>query len=485
MNEKMSSAYFRSKGLLPFQAKFAQDFLGNKDKKYWELVAPTGSGKGHLTVVLLASEIEENPDKKILVLAPWRNLVDQWYSELQSFGSPFTLANIKIVKVDRQKYLELESKVPVGKSPWALVNVALMSIDLAKRKDIASSLSKARWDIVVFDESHALVGQRRAFFHKLIISGAMDRALLLTNKETPLLDENISRIKITFEDMVSWEGQPIFAEFRRKLIMIDYRRSPEEQNFLIQLQDFAEQLAREWSYGKPIKRILYNVASSCIYTTKRIMNRLHDSWRLMRNKIDHDISWTKEDMIKIQLKLPNVVEEAPDLDIKPETFLTLYQKIESLRDQIEEIPIDSKLDTLVDHIIKCLRNIPEPHFCILSQFSHTIDYITSNIQELYVPIHSLTSATTPAERKRILEAFENSGGVLVATDASLAGEILENVDECINYDLPLTTAAFERRWKHFEGVNRKREFNMAVLRDQSSAFSWEKRHVRAHAASIR
>jgi superfamily II DNA/RNA helicase len=63
--------------------------------------------------------------------------------------------------------------------------------------------------------------------------------------------------------------------------------------------------------------------------------------------------------------------------------------------------------------------------------------------------------------------------MLITTDAASEGMDLANVEECINYDLPLTPSACEQRWGRFLWLGRKAEFRMIILRDQSRALRWE------------
>ncbi|GAH60039.1 unnamed protein product, partial [marine sediment metagenome] len=179
MPKKADLQYFRAKGLLPFQAEFALSFLESEDETYWQLTSPTGMGKTHLGAALIAHELEEGPDKRILVLAPAALLI-QWQDEISTLLSA-TEPSCKPVIVDRITYLELESKVSLNESPWPLSSIIVMSIDLAKRDDMASSVSTVTWDLIIFDESHLLSGgKRKALFDQLRKSEVARRGLLLT-----------------------------------------------------------------------------------------------------------------------------------------------------------------------------------------------------------------------------------------------------------------------------------------------------------------
>ena len=110
MTEKTDIEYFRSKGLLPFQAKFALSFIESGDNKYWQLASSVGMGKSRLGAALILHELENNPNKRLLVLAPPALLL-QWQYEISSFLKTAELPFIPTI-VDRKKFLELESNAP-------------------------------------------------------------------------------------------------------------------------------------------------------------------------------------------------------------------------------------------------------------------------------------------------------------------------------------------------------------------------------------
>lgn len=485
MSEKAKREYFRSKGLLPWQVNLALSILESKEKRYWELVAPIGAGKTHLAAALIAHELEDGLNKRILVLAPAQTLL-QWQFELLSFWSLTTAPVLTPLIVDRKTYLELESHVPIDQSPWPLPAIILMSIDLAKREDMVGKLSSVNWDLVIFDESHRLIGMRKALFDRLTESGIINRTLLLAPAEHPLLNDRVTTIRITYKDIVDWNGRPLFGPFEKELITVYYRRTEEERAFLNELQEFVRRLADKWFLGKSRGKFILRVASSSIYATEEVLLRLKDVWKPMRNKIAHGVPWTDEDAERVQRQLNMAADEPEVIDellgviaIQPHEFLAFYQKLESLLDQIDQIPTDPKLDTLIYYVRKFCETKDRPYICIVSSFVNTVHYINSSVQEIGIPVYSLTSSLEFVKRMDLIKAFRENGGILVATDAGLEGVGLENVDECINYDLPPNKQMFAQRWGRFVRFGRKGKFKMVVFRDQTEALSWEEDFFKA------
>jgi len=386
--------------------------------------------------------------------------------------------------------LELESKVSVNESPWPLSSIIVMSIDLAKRDDMASNLSKVAWDLIIFDESHLLSGgKRKALFNRLRESGAARRGLFLS--ATPTFVDNVITKLTTWDwDVRDWDGQPLFPPFERKLTSVYYQRTNEERDFLNQLQDFTGSLTNSFPYGNLLGISILRAASSSSYAIEAMLRGLLNGWSHMRNKIAHNVPWTGEDLENVQRRFSlaadesGVVEEMPEkITIRPQEFLTLYQKLEWLLDRIDEISTDSKLETLISHTREFFDLNKKLHLCIWCTFAKTVNYVSSSLQDLEKPVLSLTGALELAERMYRLEAFRNDGGILIVTDAASEGGALECVDECINYDLPLNRDILEQRWGRFLRLGRKTEFRMVFLRDRSKSLVWEEELLIALTAS--
>lgn len=487
MTKKVNLEYFRAKGLLPFQAEFSLNFLESEDKRYWEFASSSGIGKNRLGSVLVLHLLEEDPNRRILILST-PLLLMQWKLEIESLLTSAKLPYSPII-VDRKTYLELESNVTFDKSPWPIPAVILMSVDLAKRDDMASNLKSVNWDLIIFDESHLLKkGKRKVLFDELRESKAAHRGLLLTT--IPAFPDNVDTKSVGW-DVVDWEGRPVFPSFEKKLTSIYYKRSEEEHSFYKDLKSFTEKLTQSFSYAKLQQASIFRAASSSIYAVERMLGRLFSEWRHLRNKIAHGIPWSDDDIEKVQKQLImatdelGVVEELSEsLVIEPNEFLFLYQKLEALLDQVEEIHIDSKLDALISYTRKFFDIGNKTHLCIWCSFANTLQYLESSLESLEEPIYSLSGSLEPSELKNRLESFQNNGGILITTDVSSKGLTFEYVDECINYDLPLNAKILYLRWTRFHRISRKKDFSMSFIKDESKALPWEEELVKTLEDSI-
>jgi superfamily II DNA or RNA helicase len=441
-------------------------------------VSPVGTGKSRLGACLVSYELEGTLDKRILILAP-SALLEQWRYEIVKCLPELTTDFLPLI-VDRKTYLELESKVPVGENPWPVPSVILMSVDLAKRDDMASNLDRATWDLIIFDESHLFSkGKRAALLERLRKTSASRRGLLLSG--IPHHFDGVMT-KVVYEEVLGWDGRSLFPHFERKLTFVDYYRTEEEKCFLGQVQDFATQLASNFPYGNLLETNILRAGSSSVYALECILRRLLEGWRPLRNKITHNVPWTDEDLLSIQKEILmgseelGIVEEMTEsLTARSDEFLELYMSLKAIIDQIDEISVDSKLETVLSYASSLFKEEHRSHVCIWCSFVNTAEYITSSLQDLGWSPRSITGALKVVERMETLEIFKAEGGMLITTEVLSEGAALEYVDECINYDLPFSARAFEQRWGRFLRIGRKEEFRMVVLRDLSEALSWEEK----------
>jgi len=171
---------------------------------------------------------------------------------------------------------------------------------------------------------------------------------------------------------------------------------------------------------------------------------------------------------------PAVVDELSEIStIQSQNFLGLYNQLESLLDQMEDVSVDSKLEAVISYARKFYEDKNRTHLCIWCSFANTVQYLSSSLQELGQPVWSITGSLKAVERMDSIESFREEGGILITTDVAPEGVTLEYVDECINYDLPTNPQAFEQRWGRFIRLGRKSEFRMIVIRDESKALQWE------------
>jgi len=190
-----------------------------------------------------------------------------------------------------------------------------MSVDLAKREDMAENISSTTWDFGIFDESHLLKGKRKSLFERLTSSGALKKCLLLSCIESSGLSD-VETITINAPDVIGWDQKPIYSQIKKTITQLCYNRTVEEVEFLNSLQKFANQLSSQWSYGKLQSSVIFQASLSSIYTVEVVLRRIQETWKSIRNKVSHNISLVGEDIAKIQQHIGTFTD---DLEITHES----------------------------------------------------------------------------------------------------------------------------------------------------------------------
>ena len=111
--------------------------------------------------------------QRVLVLVP-AMLSSQYAYMLRD-----ELQSVPVIQVDREFFRELEASAPPKTNPWPQPIIAVVSLDLAKRSEVARSLVATKWDLVLVEQAHSLAGQRAALLDEMLGANAVGRLLLL------------------------------------------------------------------------------------------------------------------------------------------------------------------------------------------------------------------------------------------------------------------------------------------------------------------
>ena len=108
-----------------------------------------GLGKTIQAGLIVAETIARAPDARVLVISP-AGLREQWRGELRS------RFDVGAEVLDAEGLARAAAQLVPGVNPWSIQPVAITSIDYVKRPEVMRSLEALTWDVVVFDEAHAL-----------------------------------------------------------------------------------------------------------------------------------------------------------------------------------------------------------------------------------------------------------------------------------------------------------------------------------------
>ncbi len=132
-----------------------------------------GLGKTVQAGLIVAEVFAREPDARALVVCP-AGLREQWQGEMhERFGLP-------AVVLDAAGIARVTSAQGPGLNPWAAVRVGVTSIDYLKRPEVMRGFEALVWDVVVFDEAHALAGPSDRATAAALLGTRARRVVLLT-----------------------------------------------------------------------------------------------------------------------------------------------------------------------------------------------------------------------------------------------------------------------------------------------------------------
>ena len=133
--------------ILPFQLEPALTLVRSGACRM--LIADAvGLGKTIQAGLMVAETLSRTAEARVLIATP-AGLRDQWAAELRDHFA------LDAVILDALSVPRAEA----GRNPWAALPLAITSVDYIKRPDVIRGLEGLVWDLIVFDEAHALAGR--------------------------------------------------------------------------------------------------------------------------------------------------------------------------------------------------------------------------------------------------------------------------------------------------------------------------------------
>lgn len=456
--------------LAAFQVEFIHKFLAPDSPPFHQLVAPTGTGKTAVAIAIIGEVAASSQANRVLVLVPALALGDYIVYQLQE-----RTGDIPVEWINQRTYRELVARVPVGASPWPASIVAVMTLQLAAREDIAESLTTVDWDLVLVDDAHALVGSRWGEVIARLLRAGVVRRLLLT---TAILPPKPYSFPIPELETTRWhrrlvaEGQQAEVRFAK---VIEYQRTPEELDFLHRLRELIA-LLQDFPPGIFMRTLFVRAASSSLYAIggvlRRVRNRLaHGSVSSMfESGSEHEDQPTMTDILR------DMSSDDSTLWKDPGTALAAADEaIEGL----DLVPEDAKLQALLTRLKGPSFEETHRHVGVFASFAGTVSYLEVALKEAGLRVYGLTGELSYEERASLSSQFDKQGGILVATFAGIHG-IRIRFPTAIFYDLPQSSDQMAQILGDLGTSAQYAPPEVHVLRDLSGAIQEETDLLRLH-----
>lgn len=390
--------------LLPFQRAFVGSFIQPDSAPYQLLIAPTGSGKTTVAAEIFRGLRRQGQIKRGLVLCP-PQLVAQFSIALadDAFCSP------PVEAVDRYRLREWAASAKSEDSLFPDSIVAVMSIHLAKQPDVAASIAATRWDLLVVDEAHLLVGQRAAMVQLLVDSGAVTRALFMT--ATPPREPIACDPKTT-----DWRQEEVWptsgSTIEMRGLIVPY--SEGEIAIFNAINGLASEFIRVGNDS--IARLLLESADSSLFALEQRLLRL-------RNKAIHGALYAYENEDEYEAGVSQGLSLSPHILDGLIRALSMLDKVES----------DSKFESLVGILRDKHTTRVGNAVVILSRFADTVEYLASALANGDFEVRAATALSR--ERDPVSEINTTASGVIsITTLAAVEGYEFADADVFVFYE---------------------------------------------------
>ena len=517
---------------LPHQIRAVYEEMLPRIPLRFLLADDPGAGKTIMAGLYLKELILRSDCDRAIIVAPG-GLVEQWRDELsQKFDLRFEVFSKQMVD-------DAEGRNPFAAHPYLIARMD----QLSRSEEFIEQLSEVSWDVAVVDEAHRMsahywageVDETKRFRLGRLLSQTAHHFLLMTatphaGKEEDfqlfmsLLDpdrfegqyrDGVHRTdtrglmrRMVKEDLLTFEGKPLFPE--RRAYTVAYDLSPAEQELYEAVTDYvrtemgrADRIAQDGDSRRGhnvgfaltvLQRRLASSPEAILRSLERRRTRLDarrremiyhrdaemcgggaPSWASSLNDLPEfslaefdalDEETTEDERAQFEAQIDDVVDRATAARNIPELEheIQILDDLVAVAQQVRYRDDDKKwvqLRAILDEQLLSGRNSTEPgKIIIFTEHRDTLGYLEEKItawfgrSESVVTIHGGTSREA---RKQARERFTHDPltVVLLATDAAGEGLNLQRAHLMVNYDLPWNPNRIEQRFGRVHRIGQK------------------------------
>jgi hypothetical protein len=373
-----------------------------------------GLGKTIQAGLIVAETLARTPDARALIVSP-AGLREQWRAELHA------RFELDASVLDAEGVARWAAQLVPGVNPWSIHPLAITSIDYVKRPEVMRSLETLTWDVVVFDEAHALAGRSDRAAAAAALAGRARRVILLTATPHPGDDEAYARL-LAVGDLGAGFPLAIFRRTRSDVGLPHGRR-----NTRLRVRPTDAEAAMHRALDAYIHRLLAERDASPAGATllaSLLTRRACSSACSLARSLERRMALLRDAPVaaRDQRALPFA---DPDTDEEPGGELG----VAGLRDRMEETRwlealaqlarTASAFESKIDALARAIRRAREP-VLVFTEYRDTLQHLASALAR-FAPLQ-LHGGLTSRERIDVLRRFTSGDAVvLLATDAASEG----------------------------------------------------------------
>ena len=462
--------------VLPFQLEPAMAVVRG-DACRLLIADEVGLGKTIQAGLIVAETIVRSADTRALIVAP-AGLREQWREELQA------RFQLHAEVLDTQSIARVAAEVVADVNPWSIHPIGITSIDFIKRPEVMRSLETLTWDVLVFDEAHALAGRS----DRAVAAAALGRrarvVVMLTATPHSGDDEAFARLAAV-GDIDGAFSLMTFRRTRSDVGLPQHRRST-----VLRVRPTTDELAMHRALEDYLRRLAREVPAcgTASLLTSILLRRACSSAASLARSIERRIAllFTAGNEAAEQLLLPYAAadsDEEPAFELGAAVLSDPGEEQRWLQHVATLARTATDCESKVRALQRLLRRIDEPTI-VFTEYRDTLEHLAAKLHA-FDPL-TLHGGLTSRERAAVIAQF-NGGqtSLLLATDAASEGLNLHR--RCrfvVNLEIPWTPVRLEQRVGRVDRIGQARRvhaLNLAAVGTQDEVMA---RQLRARGQRI-
>ena len=440
-----------------------------------------GLGKTIQAGLVVAETIARTPDARVLIVSP-AGLRDQWRGELQS------RFELSAEILDTEGVARNAAQLVPDVNPWSIHPLAITSIDYIKRPEVMRSLEALTWDVVVFDEAHALAGRSDRAAAAAALARRARAVVLLTATPHSGDDEAFARL-CALGDIEYAFPLTVFRRTRSDVGLPHGRRS-----IRLKVRPTDDEAAMHRDLGRYVRRLTEESAagpSGSALVASILMRRACSSAFSLARSLERRMALLLENPANPldQLTLPftdNESDEEPGRELGIPGLRDSSEEGRWLQRLIELARTASFCESKIHTLRRLIQRVREP-VLVFTEYRDTLQHLSSALID-FAPV-LLHGGVTTRDRADVLRQFTTGHtAVLLATDAASEGLNLHH--RCrlvVNLELPWTPQRLEQRIGRVDRLGQQRRVHAVRLvamntGEESMGTRLDERAERIHAA---
>lgn len=449
--ESLRSPLQAKLALLPFQLEPALAVVRGLASRI--LIADeVGLGKTVQAGLVISELLTRRPDAHALIVAP-AGLRDQWQAELRDrFALESTVLDSTVIA---------RHAAHGSGNPWSVLGIVVTSLDYVKRPEVVRALEALIWDVLVFDEAHALAGRSDRATVAALLAQRARTILLLTATPHSGNDEAFARLA-SIGDLSGEFPLLVFRRTRldaglpssRRTSSLRVKPSAHERDMHTTLMEYARLVWRQSDAGgaRLAMTVLTRRACSSSWSLARSVET-----RLRLLGFDE-----RPDLLQMALPFADDDDDEPASELSSPGLADRSEERRWLEQLLRLARLAEDRESKFAALRRLLRRAREPAI-VFTEYRDTLHRLADLLGDLDPVL--LHGGLTAAERRDALRRFVTGEvRVLLATDAASEGlNLHQHCRLVINLELPWTPVRLEQRIGRVERLGQTRRVHAVHL----------------------